>query len=176
MTRIYHAPDDIDPYARELIRHKVRRLVGHYGYTGSDRDDLTQELALQAHVATQKYDPTRGAVTTFLDRVLTRKVASLVAAATAQKRDRRREQALDDVPQHRPEHTHVALRLDVGRALCSLPHDVAPLAARFMQGDSESQAARSLRWTRGEVRHRRSLLARHLRRAGVVPEREGARR
>jgi DNA-directed RNA polymerase specialized sigma24 family protein len=169
---------DIDPYARQLIGHKVRRLVGRYGFTRTDADDLAQELALHAHVAAPNYDPARGASTTFFDRALTRKVASLVAAATAQKRDRRRERPLVAAEQEPPPYTQqLDLKLDVRDTVSQLPHELQDLAIRFMEhGENDAEAGRSLRWTRGQVRHRRSLIARQLTRRGLAPDRQGRRR
>src|SRR6266581_2571066 len=92
-----YSPSYIDPAARALIRHKVSRLIGRHGFTASDREDLEQELALQAHIAAAKYDPTRGSPTAFYATVLTNKVKSVVAAAKAQKRDHRLRRPLCDL-------------------------------------------------------------------------------
>jgi hypothetical protein len=57
----YRPPTDIDPIARALIRYKKAALLGRYGFTLADGDDVEQELAMQAHLAAPKYDPARGA-------------------------------------------------------------------------------------------------------------------
>src|SRR3954471_9195919 len=89
------ANHDIHPIARALIPDKVRSIVGRYGFNRSDYDDLAQELALQAHVATVRFDPARSGGFRYFDQVLSNKVRSIIAGATAQKRDRRREQSLN---------------------------------------------------------------------------------
>jgi DNA-directed RNA polymerase specialized sigma24 family protein len=173
MNHICAPPADIDPIARELIRHKIRRLVGNHGFTRTDAADLAQDLALHAHVASSKYDPARGARSTFFDRLLTRKVASIVAAATAQKRDRRREGPLSDAERpSRDPSNRLHLKLDVRFVVNRLPRDLRDLAHRFAHhGENESEACRALRWTRSQVRHRRALIAQHLTRAGLAPDR-----
>ena len=50
---------DIDPVARALIQHKVRRLVGRCGYGISDQEDLEQDLALHAHRIARHFNPER---------------------------------------------------------------------------------------------------------------------
>src|SRR4051794_5950698 len=95
---MYHAPTDVEPVAKALIKHKVARLVGHSGWRAADRDDLSQELALHAHVASSHYDPARGATSTFYDLVLKRKVIDLIERQRAQKRHHCYQQELADDP------------------------------------------------------------------------------
>ena len=57
---------DIDPAARALIRHKVNRLIGRYGFRENDRDDLFQELALHAYIVGDRFDSSRATAGTFL--------------------------------------------------------------------------------------------------------------
>ena len=82
--------DDIDPYAVEIIRLKARQLVGQAGFTASDRDDLEQELILDLLRRLPKYDPSRAKRNTFIARVVEHKIANLIEAQTAHKRDYRR--------------------------------------------------------------------------------------
>ena len=82
--------DDIDPYAVEIIRFKARQLVGQAGFTASDRDDLEQELILDLLRRLPKYDPSRAKRNTFIARVVEHKIANLIEAQTAHKRDYRR--------------------------------------------------------------------------------------
>jgi DNA-directed RNA polymerase specialized sigma24 family protein len=154
---------DIDPVARALIRRKVPRLVGRFGFTRDDADDLAQELALHAHLASRRFDPARSAGFRFYDRVLTNKVRSLIAAARCQKRDRRRERSFDD---HR-----VILDWDVADRL-ALAVDVAdalePLApadrevANLLVTDGVAEVARWTGRARGTVRGAKARIARAL--------------
>jgi hypothetical protein len=156
----YVPPDDIDPAARALIKHKVRRLVGHYGYTRSDADDLAQELALKAHLAAAKYDPARGALTTFYDRVLENRVRSLAEHATCQRRDRRRERPLDGAAPSAPDPRH-DLCLDVRDALAALSEEDRFLA-RMLQSHDRSRVFRESGMTRGKARAAKVRIAQAL--------------
>ena len=82
--------DDVDAYAIEIIRFKARQLVGQAGFTVADRDDLEQELILDLLRRLPKYDPQRGKLTTFIARVIEHKIANLITAQRARKRDYRR--------------------------------------------------------------------------------------
>lgn len=166
------SPTDIDPEARALICHKVRRLVGQYGFTPADREDLAQELALQAHVASRHYDPTRAKAVTFFEQVLTRKVVSLIRHQRAHKRRRGR-------VHHGGGDAHLSiapactadLSLDLRELLRHLPHGLQTLALSLTD-QSLAEASRSLGLTRQQARTRSAALADHLRQAGFAPERK----
>jgi DNA-directed RNA polymerase specialized sigma24 family protein len=158
----YQPPQDIDPAARALIRHKVKRLIGSYGFNRSDTDDLEQELALQAHLARPRFDPARGTATAFYDTVMTNKVRTIVGHATAQCRNSRRAQSPDE-----PESLvtasafNVDLQLDVANALSTLPSDDQAVAAQLVT-DTVVGVARATGTTRGRVRAARGRIARRL--------------
>jgi hypothetical protein len=156
----YEPPEDIDPAARALIKHKVRRLIGNYGYTRSDADDLAQELALKAHLAAPKYDPARGAPTTFYDRVLENRVRSLAEHATCQRRDRRRQQSLDGVAPTAPDSRH-DLCLDIRDALAGLSEEDRSLAL-ILSSHDRSRAIRESGMTRGKARAAKVRIAQAL--------------
>lgn len=82
---------DFDDYARELIKHKARQLVGKFGFTPSDREDLEQEMILDLIRRLPQYDPSKAARTTFISRIVEHKVASLIEARTSKRRDFRME-------------------------------------------------------------------------------------
>ena len=71
------------PYVTSLIRSKAGRLSRSSGFQRSEQGDLEQELT--SHILKQAghYDPARGSVNTFIDRVVTSAVAMVI-------RDRRR--------------------------------------------------------------------------------------
>jgi RNA polymerase sigma-70 factor (ECF subfamily) len=164
VSRPSNAAADIDPIARALIRRKVPRLVGRFGFTRSDADDLAQELALHAHVAGLRFDPARSGGYRYFDRVLANKVRSIVAGATARKRDRRREQLLyGGDPAVRALHPsdQIDLAMDVRDALAPLaPADRA--VAELLVTDTVAGVARHTDATRWTVRGAKARIARAL--------------
>jgi hypothetical protein len=163
-------PSDIDPYARWLIKHKVRRLVDRHGFRRDDEQDLHQELAMHVVAGMRRHDPARASTRTFADRIITTKIASIIQHATAQKRDRRRVQAIDEVSEpSRPTHqAAVDARLDVIQAVASLPDDLRSVATLLMEHGSEAAVIRAGRMTREMVRGRRRRIAAHLRGRGLA--------
>lgn len=157
----YRPPADIDPVARALIGHKARKLARSSGFTRSDADDIEQELALQAHQASGRFDPRRGNATTFYDAVLANKVRSIVDRARAAKRDRRRERPLDEAAPEPARSSRIDLKLDVDDALAALPPADRAMSAHFVS-DSLAGAARAARVTRQQARSARARIARHL--------------
>jgi len=82
--------DGIDEDASYIIRRKARELIGKYGFTRSDRDDLEQELVLELLIRLPKYDPTRSKRNTFIKRIVNNKIATIIETKRAGKRDYRR--------------------------------------------------------------------------------------
>jgi DNA-directed RNA polymerase specialized sigma24 family protein len=76
----------IDPYVISQVRFHARRLIRHPAITAVEVEDLEQELMLHYLRRRSAFDSTRASWTTFIDRVLTRKCASLVDCACRQKR------------------------------------------------------------------------------------------
>lgn len=156
-------PTDLDPAARALIRHKARKLAASRGFTPSEADDLEQELALHAHLASNRFDPRRGSATAFYDTVLANKVRSIVQHARAGKRDRRRERPLDEAAGTPASSQSVDLQLDVAAALTSLPAGDRAIAAHLMTGiDTVAGVTRAAGLTRQRVRSARGRIARRL--------------
>lgn len=81
--------DGIDPYAVKLIRHRAGQLIGHYGFTQDDRDDIEQELALVVLMRLPEYDSKRAKLSTFIALVVDHKIADIIEARIAGKRDYR---------------------------------------------------------------------------------------
>jgi RNA polymerase sigma factor (sigma-70 family) len=157
----YDPPQDIHPIARALIRYKKQPLIGTFGFTRDDADDIEQELALRAHIAAAKYNPRRGSPATFYDRVLENAARSLITHATAQKRNRRREVRFDeDRAAHSPVRDH-GLAIDVRDALSSLPSAEQRVATLLIH-DTVAGVARRTGMTRGQVRGARGRIAKRL--------------
>ncbi len=86
----------IDEYAMTLIRVKARQLIGKYGFTRSDREDLEQDLSIFVLERMRHFDPRRGSDKTFIDRIVNRKVISIIRGRLAASRDYRRASSLND--------------------------------------------------------------------------------
>ena len=84
--------DAHDHYTANLIRHKARQLVGKYGFSESDRDDLEQELSIDLVERLPKYDPSKASKSTFINRLIERKISRMIRYRTQAMRDYRREQ------------------------------------------------------------------------------------
>lgn len=163
-------PADVDLHARALIRHKVRRLRAAGALTFHDGEDVSQELALHAHVAEPKYDAARGARTTFYEAVLARRLASLLASRSAQKRDHRRARPLGCVPEQefgREASRPADIVMDVREAVAELPDDLRPLASLLMQHRA-SDVVRRTGLSRQVVRGRCRRIAQHLQQRGLA--------
>ena len=81
--------DGIDPYAVRVIRHKAQKLVGHAGFTESDRKDLEQEMMMDLLHRLPKYNPKLSQRNTFIAQVVEHKIAMIIAARKAGLRDYR---------------------------------------------------------------------------------------
>lgn len=78
----------------ELVRIAMahaKGLIGNYGYTPDDADDLLQTLILAGLIALPRFDKSRAKRSTYLYAVLRDKVADLARHAERQRRDRRKE-------------------------------------------------------------------------------------
>ncbi len=81
-------------YDAELVRiakFHAKGLVGNYGYTPGDADDLLQTLILAGVIALARFDESQAKRSTYLYAILRDKVADLARHAERQKRDRRKE-------------------------------------------------------------------------------------
>jgi RNA polymerase sigma-70 factor (ECF subfamily) len=162
-------------YASNLIAHKAKQLVGRYGFACSDCADLEQELVLHLIQQMKHFDPQRGAEQSFVGRVLSHKVASIIRHRRAGRRDYRRVTSIDDAAGG-GEHTVIA-----ALAAAESPHDLAiDLAGAIQRLDPDSQhfcslimtgsvveAARRLGLTRGAARGRVAILRKLLTGSGI---------
>jgi hypothetical protein len=158
----------------EIIKHKVRKLIGHYGFNASDEPDLEQELAMHVSMRMVKYDPARGARSTFVDRIVRNKIANILEHRMAKKRGgRTRPMALDDVPEGLlldgyadPE--AIDLGLDVRNALAGLSPELQRIAT-LLTTNTPSKAARALGLTRGQFRQLQEAIKTYLMGEGLDP-------
>ncbi len=73
-------------YAARQIRFRARQLIGRYGFTRDDREDLEQELALDLLRRLPRFDPERASLNTFVARVVDHAVATIIGRQKASSR------------------------------------------------------------------------------------------
>lgn len=78
-------------YERGIIRLKAWRMAKKTGMSKPDRDDLEGQLSLHLERRRGEYDPSRGAYSTFVDRVITNELHSIGRRKCAEKRSGKRE-------------------------------------------------------------------------------------
>jgi RNA polymerase sigma-70 factor (ECF subfamily) len=177
----------LDKFAAGFIRQMARKLVGKFGFTESDRDDLEQELVAELVARFPKFNPSRGKRTTFTSSVLKNKVANLLRDRRALCRNRGRSpeslnaesrlsdgrtvetaQLIDDsarlahtgrLPQN-PEEL-ARLRFDLQQVIPHLPEKLRDLCQLLLEGLSVTEAARTLGVSRATVvKRQRQILNR----------------
>ncbi len=164
------------PEDAEIIRHKVRKLIGRYGFTSSEELDLQQELAMHVSTRMAHHDPARGARSTFVDRIVRNKIVNILEHRMAKKRGgRTRPAALDDVPEGLLLDGHadpeaLDLGLDIRNALAGLSPELQRIAA-LLTINTPSEVARALGMTRGQFRQKQDAIRFHLTGEGLDPDR-----
>jgi RNA polymerase sigma-70 factor, ECF subfamily len=169
---------EAEPSALAVIRVKAAQMVrAGYGYGPDDRDDLQQDLWLDAFVRSRKFDKTRSGRRTFLYRVVNNRAATLMKARTAGCRDYRLCQRSVDEPvvpggleplansvsadeyearmcrRSLPRREHWELRTDIEKVIASLPADLASIVNQLGAG-SVVEAARRLGLSRSTMYRR----------------------
>jgi len=178
--------DGVHPYAVRLIRQKAGELAGKYGWSRSDREDIEQELLLDL-----KFDPARAQLSTFIRRLVEHKVASMIEAQRATRRDYRKsrgslnavlldgegggvefgatltgDEARKGAPRLSPEERR-DLRIDQRRAVDELPPHLRDLARRLVRS-SPSEIARDTGTPRTTIQKQVLIIRRHFERAGLA--------
>jgi RNA polymerase sigma-70 factor (ECF subfamily) len=178
---------ELGEYAVKLISFKARQLIGQYGFTEADRDDIEQNLTVDLLQRQPKFNPSRASLHTFIDRIVNHAVASLVERQSAACRDYRRNGVslndpvavggVDDEPtevgdlidqdtylrstgqpaMHLPD--QVALHVYLGRFLSMVPPELSDLCARLAAGQTMSDIARETGIPRPTLYDHRAKLA-----------------
>ena len=167
----------LDPGVWRTICSKARGLVGSYGFTSADCDDLQQEAALDLHLRRRFYDPARSGRRTFVQRVVSNRFANLIAERKAGCRDYRACLRSLDEPDGQDELRRFGetlsadeyesqmgrrsmpwvqraeLRADVQRVIALLPPDLAAVAGLLMSVGAV-EVARRLNLSRATVYRR----------------------
>lgn len=81
----------LDRFEAWLVHHKGKQLIGKYGFTKSDLEDVKQELALDLLERLKTFDPTRAQRHTFVAMVVEHRIAAIIEHRTAAMRDLSRE-------------------------------------------------------------------------------------
>ena len=81
--------DALGAYAAKRIRLRAGQLIGRYGFSPDDREDLEHDLALDLLQRLSRFDPSRASLNTFVSRVVDHAVATIVERQTAAGRDAR---------------------------------------------------------------------------------------
>jgi len=167
----------LDEYAMTLIRLKARQLVGHYGFTKPDREDIQQDLTLDLLLRLDRFDSSKGRPATFVRMIVDRRVASLIRERKSFSRDYRRaahsldelsdevgggnltEPAVDDRHQR-------DLEIDMVEALDGLSDDLRSIADA-LRDETLADAARKHRCSREAMRRSAKQIRRHLARRGL---------
>ena len=176
-TALERPPFWLDSGMRKMIRFKASRLVGSYGYTAADCEDLQQEAALALHQRFRRYDSMRSSHRTFAQRVVNHHFANLIAERRAGRRDYRACMRSLEEPDGQDRRTcfgetlsgddyqsrmrrqsmlwprRLELQADVERAIASMQTELASVA-RLLMSMNVSDVARHLKLSRATV-HRR---------------------
>ena len=133
-----------EDYASWLIQQKADELVGHFGITEDDREDIEQELALDLIRRWPKFDPQRSKPRTFIARVIRNKVSTLIRhRMSEQQQFEQVGYSIDATVEeevttcfrtgqpHRTDQEYVALREDVRAVLARLPPELREVCERL---------------------------------------------
>ncbi len=151
---------EIDQYAIRNIECRVRRLIGRYGITADEREDLVQQLFLEYLERAGGFDASRGRYTTFVNCLIRNQVVSLLRA----RRHQLRQAVLCPLPANPGEDTDDEMRATNGA-------DLNEDAYRMASGHA-TRSMRELLELRIDVSRARAALPAELREIGdrVVAE------
>jgi len=183
--------DGIDAYAADLIRHKARQLVGKAGLTENDRQDLEQELMIDLLSRMKHFNPAKGKKTTFMTRIVERRISNILEARFAQCRDWRKCTASlnDPIPGGNDDSTERIeqvssdgqmghqgretieqrqndIRFDVDRVIATLPEDLQELCEK-LRSSNMAEIAREMGVPRSTLYGKLTKLRDAFREAGL---------
>lgn len=69
---------EFDRFARGHVRCRVAKLVRTLGLPESDREDLEQEVLVFVYTRLQQFDPSRGTIEAFTNKIVTSKIRNLI--------------------------------------------------------------------------------------------------
>lgn len=77
---------EVEPYLKTLLPIKFRQVLGKAGINTSHEDEFKQDMSVLVWMQRGKFDPARGSVNTFADRVVSSGAKMFVRERRAQKR------------------------------------------------------------------------------------------
>jgi RNA polymerase sigma-70 factor (ECF subfamily) len=167
--------DCFDPFTARFVRAKVNQLIGRYGFTESDREDLTQDFVLNLLERAKSFDPTIASWEAFVVVTCQNHYSTIVEHRTAQMRSRDREagslnatprggkradigstmaESQQDLRTGRRTRSHedaFGLIHDLAVIEAQLPHRIRELFRMIKEGVSKRAAARALGISQGEL-------------------------
>lgn len=151
-------PDDgIDPEILNLMKCKIPRLVGQYGLTPGDVDEVFHTVKNRILRAMKKHGARIANMRPYLISVVNNGIASFIEHATAQKRDRRRERPLASAPDKalvsgEPTVEQTSIEWDIDAAMKDGDDDMRRLIALFRSGHSFADMETETGFTRQKIR------------------------
>lgn len=160
----------IDPFVMRQAEVRASRLVGNYGFTHDDRDDLRQELLLDYLRRHPRFDPERGNHNGFACGVLRHQAAKLAsankrAAIVWEQPDDQGEACVRGTTQIEAE---IHLRIDVAMVLSQLPEHLQRLAVQLTEM-SPREVSRETGKSRSRIYQWIAELRRAFVAAGITP-------
>lgn len=175
---------ELGEYAHDLIRSKARTLIGREGFHSADCDDIEQELALDLLCRIKNFNPDKGKLTTFMSCIVDHRIATMIEARRAARRDWR--QCLDSLDdpffQNEGEYSShvlyrldpraksaddIALAIDLEAVIASLPAELRDFWNR-MQTSNIHRIAKDLGLSRDTLYSRRRRLQAALLEANIA--------
>jgi hypothetical protein len=89
------SPIELSRFEHDIVRRKVRQLIGCYGFHAQDRESLEQELLTRILQGLKSFDPAQAHRNAFVTTIVERRVATIVRDKRAEKRDHRRISSLN---------------------------------------------------------------------------------
>lgn len=169
--------DKAEAYVRDRIDYRVDRLVEKFHLDPSDRDDLSQDLALMLVQAMPRYDAARAKWRTFVCRVLNRRYRHILRGLMAAENGgpvtmgfgdfgEDFEETLVDPASVRDATIDADLRMDVEAAIASMPERLQ-VVARLLMIHSPSATAAILGVSPAAITRAMARIREHFREAGL---------
>lgn len=141
--------DEIGSYGLNYVKGKARKLIGQYGFTWSDFENLKQEMYLDLVQRLPRFDPDLSPRNAFITRVVNNKVADIIKTRTSPSREHVRNEVSINAPLSQdgrpselcetlcdsrevPEHSD--LEMDLAYSLGALPSELRSLWDLRVQG------------------------------------------
>ena len=158
-------PATLTPEDLTTISCAANRLVGHFGYTEQDREDVEHDLIVDLLERLQDYNPAKAKRSTFAKDCVEHQISKMIRARGRQCRDPRRVQRIgesQDVgprsvsadrltdPRSQDEQRHADLRMDVAAVVARLTPQQQEICA-LLGEHSPYAISKKLQVTKQEV-------------------------